>query len=96
MTNLLILNLGRQPYKVIYEAMQHYTQNRQSQDVDKILLLEHHPVFTQGQSLQKSAPDGNIDIPTVTTDRGGQITYHGPGQLILYPLLNLKDFSLSS
>lgn len=91
---LHILHLGHQPYNDIYEAMTYFTQHRTQEDPDKLLLLQHHPVYTYGQSLKPSSAWVN-QIPTVACDRGGQATYHGPGQLIIYPLIDLKRKQLS-
>ena len=87
---LLVRNLGVQPYEEIWHKMQHFTDNRDADTLDEIWLVEHNPVFTQGQAgkpehlLQQSA------IPVVQSDRGGQITYHGPGQQVMYVLIDIK------
>lgn len=83
--------LGQQDYLTSYEAMQAFTQNRTPDTDDEIWLVEHPPVFTQGlngqaEHLLALAPS----IPLVQTDRGGQVTYHGPGQCVIYLLLDLK------
>lgn len=70
--------------------MQQFTQQRNAETVDEIWLLEHHPVFTQGQNGKPEHLLDAGDIPVVKTDRGGQITYHGPGQLMVYTLIDLK------
>lgn len=84
--------LGRQlDYAPTYAAMQAFTQARQADTLDELWLCEHAPVYTQGLAgrpehiLQTAA-----DIPLVATNRGGQVTYHGPGQVVAYPLLDLK------
>lgn len=82
--------LGRQDYLSCWQAMRHFTDNRNEHTEDEIWLLEHDPVFTQGQN---GKPEHLLDpgkIPVVQTDRGGQITYHGPGQLMMYTLVDLK------
>ena len=84
--------LGLRRYQPVWRAMREFTGRRGSADPDQIWLLQHHPVFTQGVScreLPKPAPRDRA-IPVVHSDRGGQITYHGPGQLIAYLLLDLK------
>lgn len=91
--------LGRQQYSAIWQQQKEFTYNRDLQTVDQIWLLEHDPVYTQGQA---GKPEHLIDakeIPVVQSDRGGQITYHGPGQLIVYLLtdigrkkLNIRQF----
>jgi lipoyl(octanoyl) transferase len=78
-------------YQACYQAMQDFTQQRDPNTPDEIWLVEHPPVYTQG--LNGDAKHGqNLagNIPLIHTDRGGQITYHGPGQWIVYPLLDLK------
>ena len=82
--------LGRQPYARTLEAMRAFTAARDEATPDEIWLVEHEPVFTQGLAGQ----DGHLlapgDIPVVRTERGGQVTYHGPGQVVAYPLLDLR------
>jgi len=70
--------------------MQSFTQNRDASTVDEIWLLEHDPVFTLGRNAKSEHILTNSDIPKVKIDRGGQVTYHGPGQLVAYLLLDLK------
>lgn len=70
--------------------MQAFTNNRTDETPDQLWLVEHAPVFTQGQAGKPEHILSAGDIPIVQTDRGGQVTYHGPGQLVAYPLLNLK------
>ena len=82
--------LGLQPYEHIWQHMQTFTQTRDNNTPDELWLVEHTPVFTQGQAGKPEHILINSDIPLVKTDRGGQVTYHGPGQLVAYPLLNLK------
>lgn len=92
--SLQVLYLGRQDYINVSDAMRTYTEVRQSNDPDKILLLEHTPTYTTGQSYPMSCNHiGNI--PVIPSDRGGKITYHGPGQLIIYPLIDLRRQKLS-
>lgn len=71
------------------EGMQEFTRRRNFEVRDELWLLEHHPVYTQGYSCRQ-LPFGSSNIPIVSTDRGGQITYHGPGQLVIYLLLDLR------
>jgi lipoyl(octanoyl) transferase len=92
---LIIRQLGRQPYMAVWEAMRRFTATRQEETPDELWLLEHLPVFTQGQAGKAEHILNPHDIPVVQTDRGGQVTYHGPGQLVAYPLLNLTRQSLS-
>jgi len=85
-----IINLGRQPYVPVWRAMQQYTAARDEGSVDQFWLVEHDPVFTQGQAGKAEHLLMPGDIPVVQVDRGGQVTYHGPGQQVLYFLLDLK------
>ncbi len=87
---LIVRDLGLQPYEPIWQRMQDFTNQRDDQVVDEIWSLQHEPVFTQGQAGKEEHLLGTGDIPVVQVDRGGQVTYHGPGQAIIYLLLNLK------
>jgi len=91
---LIIRQLGLQPYEPIWHAMQDFTNNRTEQTLDEVWLLEHYPVFTQGQAGKVEHLLMPGDIPVVQSDRGGQITYHGPGQLIAYLLIDVKRHQL--
>ena len=82
--------LGRQPYEPVWRAMQRFTDARDESTVDEIWLLEHDPVFTLGQAGKPEHVLAAGDIPVVHVDRGGQVTYHGPGQIVAYPLFDLK------
>jgi lipoyl(octanoyl) transferase len=86
--------LGRQPYEPIWRAMQAFTDARDSDTADEIWLLDHDPVFTLGQAGKLEHVLAPGDIPVLPVDRGGQVTYHGPGQLIAYPLLDLRRLGL--
>ncbi len=70
--------------------MQDFTDNRDESTQDEIWVVEHEPVFTQGQAGKEEHLLNTGDIPVVKVDRGGQVTYHGPGQLVVYPLVNIK------
>lgn len=87
---IIIRQLGRQPYTPIWQAMQDFTDSRDDSTVDEIWLVEHEPVFTQGQAGKEEHLLAPGNIPVVKVDRGGQVTYHGPGQQMLYVLLNMK------
>ena len=87
---LIVRQLGRQPYLPIWHAMQKFTDNRNDTVADEIWLTQHEPVFTQGQAGKEEHLLAPGDIPVVKVDRGGQVTYHGPGQQMLYVLLNIK------
>jgi lipoyl(octanoyl) transferase len=82
--------LGRVDYAPTYAAMQAYTASRTADTPDALWICEHPPVFTQGLAGQADHLLVPGDIPVVATNRGGQVTYHGPGQVVAYPLLDLK------
>lgn len=82
--------LGRQDYESIYTAMRDFTSSRAVDTPDEIWIVEHEPVYTLGQAADPSHVLAPGNIPLIQTDRGGQVTYHGPGQLVIYPLLDLK------
>ena len=86
--------LGRVDYEPTWRAMQAFTETRSAATPDEIWLLEHAPVFTLGMNADPSHVLMAGDIPVVRIDRGGQVTYHGPGQLVVYPLLDLRRSSL--
>lgn len=81
---------GLQAYEPVYAAMAQYTDTRDEHSDDVIWLMQHPPVFTQGRAGKAEHLLAPGDIPVVQTDRGGQVTYHGPGQLMVYPLLDLN------
>ncbi|WP_411833918.1 lipoyl(octanoyl) transferase LipB [Pseudoxanthomonas mexicana] len=85
-----VRELGRQPYEPVWRAMQRFTDARDEDTVDEIWLVEHEPVFTLGQAGKPEHVLMPGDIPVVQVDRGGQVTYHGPGQIVAYPLFDLK------
>lgn len=85
-----IRHLGRQAYAPIYEQMRAFTTARDAATPDEIWVVEHDPVFTLGQAASTDHVLNPGDIPCVPTDRGGQVTYHGPGQVVVYPLLDLR------
>jgi lipoyl(octanoyl) transferase len=86
--------LGRVEYVPIWQAMQTFTAERDASTADEIWLLEHNPVFTVGMNGSPAHVLTPGDIPVVHIDRGGQVTYHGPGQLVVYTLLELKRWRL--
>ncbi len=90
MPPLKVRLLGCQPYIPVWQAMQDFTNSRTPETADEIWLLEHQPVFTQGQAGKAEHVLAAGDIPVVQADRGGQVTYHGPGQLIAYLLLDVR------
>jgi lipoyl(octanoyl) transferase len=91
-----IKQLGIQSYENVWREMQGVTQHRTSETQDEIWLVEHLPVFTLGLNGRREHLLNVGDIPVIQTDRGGQVTYHGQGQAIVYVLLDLKRLSLNS
>ena len=87
---LIVKKLGRQDYEPVWKAMHEFTDNRTDDDADQVWLVEHNPVFTQGQAGKAEHVLNAGDIPIVQSDRGGQVTYHGPGQLVAYFLINIR------
>lgn len=94
MAALTVRQLGLLPYQPVWQAMQRFTNERGPGAADEIWLLEHRPVFTQGQAGKPEHLLLPGDIPVVQADRGGQVTYHGPGQLIAYLLLDVRRSGL--
>jgi lipoyl(octanoyl) transferase len=86
--------LGRVDYNPTWEAMQAFTGTRGDDEPDQLWFLEHPPVFTVGLNGKQEHLLAPGDIPVVNIDRGGQVTYHGPGQLVVYPLLNLRRLGM--
>ena len=89
-----IVNLGLQDYTQTWEAMKAFTAKRQSDSKDELWIVEHPAVFTQGISGKAENLLQNSNIPVVQSDRGGKITYHGPGQLLVYCLIDLKRLGI--
>ena len=85
--DIVVRELGQAPYAATFEAMRQFTAERTESTPDEVWLTEHPPVYTLGQGAAPVAP-GN-DIPVVRSDRGGEVTYHGPGQVVLYALIDL-------
>ncbi len=95
MSEVSVCKLGLQDYEPVWRAMQRFTDLRNASTPDEIWFCEHHPVFTLGLN---AAPEHLLapgDIPVVQIDRGGQVTYHGPGQLMIYPLIDIRRAGLS-
>jgi lipoyl(octanoyl) transferase len=86
--------LGRVAYEPTWRSMQAFTNERTATTRDEIWFLEHPPVFTLGMNAAREHLLSPGDIPVVATDRGGQVTYHGPGQLVVYPLLDTRRLGL--
>jgi lipoyl(octanoyl) transferase len=90
----LVRQLGLVEYQPTWRAMQRFTEERDGATPDEIWFLEHPPVFTLGVNASPAHLIAPGDIPVVQIDRGGQVTYHGPGQLVVYPLIDLKRLGL--
>ena len=88
---LLVKHLGRVEYEPTWRAMQQFTESREQGSTSEAWIVEHPPVFTQGQAGKPEHLLAVREIPVVQSDRGGQVTYHGPGQVVIYLLLNLRD-----
>ena len=93
-THLQVLDLKRAPYQKVWQRMRDFTDTRGPDTVDQLWLVEHPPVFTQGLAGKAEHVLNAGDIPVIQTDRGGQVTYHGPGQMVAYPLLDLERLGL--
>lgn len=89
MPDLIVRRLGEQPYQETWDAMKQFTADRDGATADEIWCLEHPRVFTQGQAGKAEHLLFPGDIPVIKVDRGGQVTYHGPGQLVVYLMLDL-------
>ncbi|WP_211279497.1 lipoyl(octanoyl) transferase LipB [Cognaticolwellia mytili] len=87
---LIIRQLNNSDYVDVWHAMQNFTDNRDENTADELWLVEHPPVFTQGQAGKDEHLLMPGDIPVVKVDRGGQVTYHGPGQQVIYFMINLR------
>ncbi|MDN3523754.1 lipoyl(octanoyl) transferase LipB [Halomonas sabkhae] len=90
MEPIQVHRLGRRPYEPVWQAMRELTDQRDAETPDQLWLVEHDPVFTQGRAGKPEHLLMPGDIPVVATDRGGQVTYHGPGQVVAYPLLDVR------
>lgn len=90
----IVRDLGRQPYEPVWRAMQAFTDVRGADTPDELWFVEHDPVFTLGQAGKDEHVLMPGDIPVIHVDRGGQVTYHGPGQIVVYPLLDLKRLGI--
>jgi len=91
---LRVRRLGRMDYEPVWRAMQAFTDRRDETTPDELWLVEHPPVFTQGQAGRAEHVLAPGDIPVIQVDRGGQVTYHGPGQIVAYPLLDIRRMGL--
>jgi len=91
---LTIRNLGLQDYDITWQAMQRFTQERHTFANDELWIVEHPPVYTLGLNGKREHVLTIGNIPVINSDRGGQVTYHGPGQVIIYVLLDIKRLNL--
>jgi lipoyl(octanoyl) transferase len=91
-----VRNLGLVSYEPTWRAMQAFNASRDAQTEDQLWLVEHPPVFTLGLAGRREHVIRPGDIPVVTTDRGGQVTYHGPGQAVAYPLVDLRRLGIGA
>jgi lipoyl(octanoyl) transferase len=89
-TPVLIHHLGIVPYEPTYQAMQHFTETRNADTLDELWVLQHPPVYTLGQAGKREHLINTGNIPIYHIDRGGQVTYHGLGQLVIYILMDIK------
>jgi lipoyl(octanoyl) transferase len=94
LSDIIVRHLGLRDYEPVWHEMQQFTEQRDENTADEIWLLEHPPVFTLGLNGKREHILDAGDIPVIQCDRGGQVTYHGPGQLIVYLLLDLKRRNL--
>ena len=92
---MLIKHLGRVDYEPTYQAMVSFTDTRTDETVDELWIVEHPPVFTQGMAGKPEHLLQHSKIPVVQVDRGGQITYHGPGQVVVYTMIDFKRRHIS-
>src|SRR5690554_3228106 len=90
MPELIVRSLGRQPYLETWEAMKSFTAQRDEHTSDELWCLEHPQVYTQGQAGKAEHILAPGDIPVIQVDRGGQVTYHGPGQLVVYLMIDIR------
>lgn len=86
---VILRHLGRQAYEPVWRSMRAFTDERAPDQTDELWVVEHEPVFTQGLAGKAEHVLHAGQIPVVQTDRGGQVTYHGPGQVVVYPLLDI-------
>ena len=94
MSTIQVQHMGRQPYLPTFNKMQQFTIHRNADSPDQIWLLQHDPVFTQGQAGKAEHILAAGDIDVVQVDRGGQVTYHGPGQLVAYVMIDIKRLQI--
>ena len=93
-STVIVRHLGLRGYEPIWQKMQNFTDTRDDNSADEIWFVEHEPVFTQGQAGKAEHVLAPGDIPVIQVDRGGQVTYHGPGQQMMYVLFNLRRLKI--
>jgi lipoyl(octanoyl) transferase len=91
-----IRHLGLQDYETVWQDMQRFTQERNADTADELWIVEHAPVYTLGLNGKREHLLDTGNIPVINTDRGGQVTYHGPGQLVIYTLLDINRLKINS
>jgi lipoyl(octanoyl) transferase len=91
---MIVRHLGRSDYVRTWQAMREFNSQRNADTEDELWMVEHPPVFTLGQAGRRVHLLAATDIPVQTTDRGGQVTYHGPGQVVAYPLIDLRRLGI--
>ena len=94
LSNLVVRQLGTVAYETVWRAMQNFTDSRDFHTPDELWMVEHPPVFTLGQAGKPEHVLSPGDIPVLQVDRGGQVTYHGPGQIVAYPLLDIRRMGM--
>ena len=95
MKSLIFKYLGKRPLYSVWQEMKIFTENRDQNTKDEIWFVEHHPVFTMGMNSDAAHILESSNIPILELDRGGQVTYHGPGQLVVYMMFDLKRLGIS-
>ena len=95
MSAVIFRDLGQRPLEAVWDEMQRFTDTRTADTVDEIWFVEHSPVFTLGLNAKEVHVIDSGDIPVLRVDRGGQVTYHGPGQLVAYTLIDIKRRNMS-
>ena len=92
--SFIVRELGLQPYEQVWKDMQLFTDRRTDSTEDELWLLQHQPVYTLGKNGKAEHILNSEDVPVINSDRGGQVTYHGPGQIIVYTLLDLSRMKI--
>ena len=92
--DVIVRHIGLQPYEPVFEAMKRFTSARTEETADELWFLEHEPIYTQGRAGKPEYVVSPGNIPVIDIDRGGQVTYHGPGQLTVYTLIDIKRLGI--